>query len=356
MTFFDSNQRRRPRAGGWIFLGLFVVTFGTLMALPTGYVIERPGATFNVMATVDGVPVINAIEVETYASESQFDVLTVSLIGNRENTPSWLQILAAWLDPSQKVLPLDDVFPADLTTDQIKAESAAQMAVSQQDAIAAALSHLGYDIERKLYISEVFEGAPSSGLLIAGDFVVAIDGQAPQDIFDLRALIAAASGDEIVISVERDGELLDFQLVPKQSAGNWVVGIGVSYLYDFPVDIDLQLGDVGGPSGGLIFAMGIVDTLTPSSLAGDLHVAGTGTIDADGKVGAIGGIDLKMLAANSSGANLFIGPRDNCLEIQGQIPDGLSVAVVETLSEAIAVSEQYKESGVIATDFQCTNK
>ena len=356
MTFFEPNQKRRPRAGGWLFLGLFVITFGSLMALPTGYVIERPGATFNVMATVDGVPVISASSVETYASESKFDVLTVSLIGNRENTPSWLQILAAWVDPSQKVLPVDEVFPADLTTDQIQAESAAQMEVSQQDAIAAALTHLDYEVERKLYISEVFEGTPASGLLVAGDFVTGVDGQLPADILNLRALIAAGAGKEILMSVEREGKPLDFQLVPEQSNGNWVVGVGVSYVYDFPVEIDLQLGDVGGPSGGLIFAMGIIDTLTPDSLAGELHVAGTGTINADGQVGAIGGVDLKMLAAKNAGANLFIGPRENCSEILGQIPDGLSVAVVKTLSDAIAVSEEFQSSGVIATEFQCTNK
>lgn len=355
MTFFEPNNRRRQRPGGWIFLGLFVVTFGSLLAIPTGYVIERPGQSFNVMGDLDSVPVIDSTDTETYESETRFDVLTVSLLGNREATPSWLQILAAWVDPEQIVIPLDEVYPADVSTEQIKAESAAQMEVSQQDAIAAALTYLGYDVARSLYVSQVFEGSPASGKVVAADLISSVDGKPTLTIEELRAAIAASEGREIELGVSRGETERTLKMTPELNGDTWVVGIGVSYVYDFPVQLELQLGDVGGPSGGLMFTMGIIDKLTEGSIYGEIHIAGTGTITGDGSVGPIGGVKLKMLAASNSGADLFLGPRSNCSEIIGSEPSGLPVAVVDTLEEALEASEAFAKNQKVPTKFLCEN-
>lgn len=116
----------------------------------------------------------------------------------------------------------------------------------------------------------------------------------------------------------------------------------IAYIYDFPASVSLQLGDVGGPSGGLMFALGIIDALGEGSLAGDHHVSGTGTINASGKVGNIGGIGLKMIAAKKSGADLFLIPSGNCQEASGQVPEGLPVVSVRDLDEALAAIEKLK--------------
>ena len=110
-------------------LGLSLITFSSLALLPTGYVIERPGQVFNVMGEVSGQPVISSSDLPTFESESRFDVTTVSLVGNRSSTPSWLQVFLAWADSEQKVLPIDDVYPEDRTAEEIRAESTALMEI-----------------------------------------------------------------------------------------------------------------------------------------------------------------------------------------------------------------------------------
>ena len=312
-----------------------VITLGSMAALPTGYVIERPGQVFNVMGEISGQKVISSADVAVYESDSRFDITTVSLLGNRESTPSWVQILWAWADPEQIVLPLDEVYPPSLTTAEIRAESSAQMEVSQQDAIAAALSELGYEIPRTLYVASVIADAPSSGILVAGDFVVSAGGSDVVSFDELKGQIQLSEGQPMIIEVIRDSQPLSLEITPEKLETDWVIGAMVGYTYGFPVDIQLQLGDVGGPSGGLMFTLGILDALSEGSMAAGYHVSGTGTINAAGEVGPIGGVGLKMIAAKNSGADLFLVPQGNCEEAIGQIPDGLSVVTVRDLSEAL---------------------
>jgi PDZ domain-containing protein len=354
MTFFK-NSNPRPKVGSWAITALLVLSLGGLMALPSGYVIERPGQVFNVMGELDDKPVISATDVDTYQSETRFDITTVSLLGNRDSTPGWLQILGAWLDPDQVVLPLDEVYPPQLSTAQVRAESTAMMEVSQQDAIAAALTQLGYPLDRQLYVASVIADTPASKKLIAGDYLVAVGPVAVATYEELREQIQLSEGKTVVIKVVRDGQPKEFELTPQKKDDAWVIGAMVGYVYDFPVDIELQLGDVGGPSGGLIFALGIYDVLTEGSLGGESHIAGTGTITADGKVGPIGGIELKLIAAKKAGATLFLAPAGNCAEVVGQIPDGLSVVIVEDLESALVAIKDFN-SGKPAPAISCTDQ
>jgi PDZ domain-containing protein len=352
MTFFK-NSNPRPKVGSWAITALLVLSLGGLMALPSGYVIERPGQVFNVMGELDDKPVISATDVDTYKSETRFDITTVSLLGNRDS--GWLQILGAWLDPDQVVLPLDEVYPPQLSTAQVRAESTAMMEVSQQDAIAAALTQLGYPLDRQLYVASVIADTPASKKLIAGDYLVAVGPVAVATYEELREQIQLSEGKTVVIKVVRDGQPKEFELTPQKKDDAWVIGAMVGYVYDFPVDIELQLGDVGGPSGGLIFALGIYDVLTEGSLGGESHIAGTGTITADGKVGPIGGIELKLIAAKKAGATLFLAPAGNCAEVVGQIPDGLSVVIVEDLESALVAIKDFN-SGKPAPAISCTDQ
>lgn len=349
MSYFSSRPRPPKGSAKWIVLSLAVITLGSLAVLPTGYVIERPGQVFNVMGEVSGQKVISSSDIEVYESDSRFDVTTVSLLGNRESTPSWVQVLLAWADPEQIVLPLDDVYPPSLTTAEIRAESTAQMEVSQQDAIAAALSQLGYEIPRTLYVASVIADAPSSGILIAGDFIVSARGVEVSSFEQLKSEIQLSEGRPIEIGVIRDGSPLSLEITPERRETDWVIGAMVGYTYDFPVDIQLQLGDVGGPSGGLMFSLGILDALSEGSMAGDYHVSGTGTITAGGEVGPIGGVGLKMIAAKNSGANLFLVPEGNCDEAIGQIPEGLSVVTVRDLDDALSAVEALRDGNQLPT-------
>ncbi len=329
-----------------------LITFSSLALLPTGYVIEKPGQVFDVMGQVSGEPVISSPDLPTYPSDSRFDVTTVSLLGNPTSTPSWLQVLVAWVDSEQKVIPLDEVYPDNRTAEEIRAESTAQMEISQQDAIAAALIQLGYEVPRSLYVASVLEDTPSSKILIAGDIVISAAGKQITEFEELREQIQLTQGNEIEIVVLRDGQEKSFLIVPELREDLWVIGAMISYTYTFPVDIELQLGEVGGPSGGLMFTLGILDSLTEGSLAGEKHISGTGTISATGEVGPIGGIDLKMISARKSGADLFLVPSGNCQEAIGQVPEGLSVISVRDLAEALAAIKQVK-SGSVPPPLSC---
>lgn len=99
-------------------------------------------------------------------------------------------------------------------------------------------------------------------------------------------------------------------------------------------DVSMHIEDIGGPSAGMMYALGLVDKLTPENEANGVTVAGTGTIDKSGKVGAIGGIDLKMIGAQQDGAAWFLAPAENCDEVVGHVPNGLRDVKVSTLEEA----------------------
>jgi Lon-like protease len=354
MSLFQPGARPSRKVGGWAFFSLFALTLLSLVLLPTGYVIERPGQSFNVMGEVGGTPVISSESAAIYPSDSRFDVTTVSVVGNRDATPSWVEVVAAWLDPDQIVLPIDEVYPPDRTAEEIRAESQAMMEVSQQDAIAAALIALDYEVTRNIYVRSVFEGGAASQILVAGDLIRAVDGTAVAGFEELRAEIQDSAGLELTLEVERDGITMLRTVTPALQDGSYVIGILVGYTYEFPIDVELQLGNVGGPSGGLMFTLGIIDSLTPGSLGGANHISGTGTIAASGEVGEIGGIELKMIAAKNSGAELFLAPRDNCESIVGSIPEGLQVAVVRDLNEALDALVSINRGEAIAESLSCT--
>jgi PDZ domain-containing protein len=130
-------------------------------------------------------------------------------------------------------------------------------------------------------------------------------------------------------------------VVTKEPVTNKDGSKSTKYLFPFPVNISLK--DTGGPSGGLIFALGIVEKLTPEDLLKGRVVAGTGTISIDGHVGAIGGIDDKIIAAKKAGATLFLAPADNCADVT-HIPSGITIYSVKTLAEAVGVLEDSKNA------------
>ncbi|MEV4940099.1 S16 family serine protease [Streptomyces zaomyceticus] len=119
------------------------------------------------------------------------------------------------------------------------------------------------------------------------------------------------------------------------------------------VKVSLHLADIGGPSAGLLFSLGIVDKLDGDGDGGDLTgggiVAGTGTIEADGTVGAVGGVSLKTQAASRDGATVFLVPKAECSEARAELPEGMRLVPVTALSDAVAslrALEQGQESKV----------
>ena len=121
-----------------------------------------------------------------------------------------------------------------------------------------------------------------------------------------------------------------------------VIGVQVQEQYKFPFTVKFSVGDIGGPSAGMMFALGIIDKLTPMNLTGGKFIAGTGEITAAGQVQPIGGIQQKMVGARDAGATVFLTPAANCADTAGAVPAGLRIVKVSTLSQAITDLEALK--------------
>lgn len=356
---FDTRANTKPRRS--VGLGLLLIAAIALFGVwlfPTPYVIEQPGPTYNVLGSDASQPIISIQGAPIFATTGNLDLLTVQVVGNRDQTPSWLDIFTAWVDPAKSVVLLDQVFPANQTVEQSEAESSAMMEQSQQEAIAVALNKLGYKVPVELYVSEVSKNSPASGKVVAADFVRTVDGVKVSTIEALRKQVNLFDGvNPVKLVVERNGTKQSFEITPvKDDSGAYRLGLMVGYKYDFPVKVDLKLADVGGPSGGMMFALGIYDKLTPGALTGGKYVAGTGTIDGAGLVGPIGGIQQKMFGAANAGAKYFLAPTENCDEVIGHTPAGLTVLSVTTFNDALTAVSKIGNDESLAALPTCTTK
>lgn len=326
--------------------GLAVVLSAAAVLLPAPYVIEAPGPTFNTIGEVDGQPLITVAGRETFPPEGELDLTTVFVSGGPNGQVNVLDTLRAWADPVENVVPEQLVYPEGTTSSDVQEQNAVAMTSSQESAIAAALSHEDIDFTEELSVAGFAEDSASEGILRSGDVLRSVDGRPIEDIDVLRSTLADAGGAPAELAIVREGAEQTVTVTPKESeAGGYQLGIVLSSTFDFPFQVTIQLDNVGGPSAGTMFALGIIDTLTEGDLTGGRHFAGTGTIDSAGAVGPIGGIAQKLVGARSSGAEFFLAPADNCGDVVGHIPDGLTVVKVETLDDAVQAVESLGSGG-----------
>ncbi|MDQ1513127.1 MAG: Lon-like protease, partial [Microbacteriaceae bacterium] len=331
MTAEPSARRAVPWRALLALLALGSVLLVAL--LPSPYAIERPGPVFDALGRAETkgtpTPLIDVPGRTTYPTSGSLDVLTVSVIGTPTAGPPWVDLAAAWLDPAQSVVPLEAVYPAGQTLGDADRQGAEQMTAAQQGAIAAALTRLGYPVRGTVRVTQVQPGTAAAGRLKAGDVVHSFAGRPVIDSCSLQDLVLSHGTAPSAVDLQRAGATTSVQVTPRLTAVGGgkrpLLGVVTSSSYTFPFPVRLRLNDVSGPSAGMMFALGIVDKLTPGALTGGRSVAGTGTICGDGAVGAIGGIAQKMVAARRAGATVFLAPASNCDEVLGHVPDGLDV-------------------------------
>lgn len=332
----------------WVMLGsgvLAVVLLSVISLMPLPYVLLRPGPVRDVLGTTDGTgdgrPMISIEGAPTYDTEGTLDLLTVSVSGGPGSSSGLWSVLQGWVDPETAVRPLDEQYPPDQTEEEIDEQNAVSMVGSQESATAAALTELGIDFGTTLSVAGFADGADAAARLEEGDVVTGMDGVEIPDLPQLRAALQEVDpGDPVSVTVERAGRPQVVSVVTGEGTdGATVLGVFLSPEYQFPFDVRVAIDDIGGPSAGMIFSLGIVDLLTPGAMVGGEKVAGTGTIDAAGQVGPIGGIRQKLFGAQHAGANWFLAPAANCDEVVGHAPDGLRVVEVATLDDARAAVE-----------------
>ena len=351
-----SDRARVARATGWVLLVAAVVGTVLFGLAPSPYAIERPGPVYNVLGTTDiagkSVPLIEVSGTKTYATSGKLDMLTVYVDGTPQTRLSWIEVAGSWFDTSRAAVPLDDIYPTGQTDKEADQESTQEMSSSQESAQAAALTALGIDYTTKstVTVAQVVKGTPADGVLKAGDVLETVNGEKVASLASLqKAIIANGTSHPVSFAITRDGADQTVEVTPKISADTKKPAIGIytggTATFTFPFPVKIQLQDVGGPSAGMMLALGIYDKLTPGDLVGGKHIAGTGTIDPDGTVGAIGGIRQKLYGARDDGATWFLAPQSNCNEVVGHIPSGIRVVAVKTLSDSLAAVKTIASGG-----------
>jgi PDZ domain-containing protein len=333
---------------------LFVAVSGVLIAavvaviLPVPYVILGPGPTLNTLGKgPGGRPLILISGHPTFPTVGHLNLVTVSFQGGPSDSLNVFAALRAWLTPHEAVVPEEELFGPGQTQQQVVQQDTQQMASSQETATAAALCVLRIGFRVVDTVTVVAKGLPAHGVLQRGDVITAVDGKPVTCKANAATLIRArAPGAPVTLTIARtEGNrrvTKRFHLKTAAIGGHAVVGVQISESYVFPFNVRIRVGDIGGPSAGMMFALGIVDKLTPGNLTGGRFVAGTGEISADGAVSAIGGIQQKMAGARQAGATIFLTPAANCADTAGAVPAGMRLVKVSTLGGAVSALEALK--------------
>lgn len=312
-----------------------------LAVVPTNYVVFKPGPTINVLGEDAGKQIIDISGHKTYRDDGGLRLVTIIPTPPNERAGVY-QVLSAWIDPADAVYPRDAIYQPTDTADSVKEQSTAQMTSSQDSAIAAALREVGIRFTDAVAVAAVDKTGPSHGKLEAGDKLLAVDGEPVAGVPALiKRIKALPPGTDVRLRISRAGKESERTIRTAASVDDKTksaIKVAVAPSFNFPFRADLRLSDnIGGPSAGLMFSLGVYDVLTPGSLTGGRMIAGTGTIDAQGKVGEIGGIEQKIAGAQRDGARLFLVPAGNCAEATHAHydKDKIRLVRVATLEEAI---------------------
>jgi PDZ domain-containing protein len=334
------------RPSKWATRGLaalfLLVALGSVLALvPSNYVILKPGPTTNILGRGEGSkPIVTVTGHASYPARGHLNFTTVRQVGDPEDRASVLDVLIAAISPSQDVYDMDLLYPPGTTAKDAEAENAAEMTDSQQVATAVAARSIGAEVTERTIVSSVPDGSPAKDVLRGGDQITSIDGTSVSDGDQIRAAVQKHKpGESLNLVVLRNGKTIDLTTRTRDSDGRTVMGILLGRSFTVPFQVNIDVGQVGGPSAGLMLSLGIRDLLTPGDLTGGKDIAGTGTMSPDGKVGPIGGIAQKVVGARGDGADWFLAPADNCPDLSGRVPDGLHVVKVTAFDDALASVE-----------------
>jgi PDZ domain-containing protein len=320
------------RRGITVLIGAALVALLTwqVMSMDVAYVAMGPGPTEDVLGiTVDEDevehPIITA-DVE-YETSGELRLTTVRV----KQSVTLAQALRFWMSDDHAIIPRDLIYPPDQSDEEISAEQEADWIESQSNAEQAALAYLDQPAE--------IRAVADAGGLLEGDLLLQVAGTAVDDLTDLKDY---AEG-ETEVTVERDGTATEL------TAALGEAELELTREDPFGIEIDTEALNIGGPSAGLVFALGIVDTVTEGDLLDGLTVAGTGEIDAQGNVGGIGGIQQKIRASSEAGAEVFLSPATNCADAASVAPENMTIVKVETLADAVTALESITAGEAVET-------
>jgi Lon-like protease len=326
------------RRGRTVLVGGVLVLMLTILVgrANVPYVQLEPGPTYDTLGKDEnGKEVIVVSGAPVSESDGQLRFVTVGV----QPKLTLLQALLGWWRDDDAVVPRELIYPPDQSEKEVERRNAEDFANSGSAAEAAALAELGYQM--RISVKSVASRSPAEGVLQTGDVIESIDGVAVQAADKLLEEIRGKpAGTTLAFGIVRKGNKLTVRIATVAGEdGVPRVGFTPELTSSAPFTLDIPIENIGGPSAGLMLALGIIDKIKPEDLTGGRIIAGTGTIDAAGAVGPIGGVPQKLLAAKAAGAVYFLTPKDNCAEAVANALPGLPLVRVGSLDEALTALE-----------------
>ena len=335
------NLRVKQKKLLLILFSLFIVTSSAAL-IPTDYYFMSPGPPYQWE--------IEYGDVDNYLFEGNLFQLTV----RRDEANA---LIYAWslLNDSYDLYPREVILPDGVTPQELSEISIQNMRTSENVAIAVALKNLGYEIDTRgdgVAVVGLLDDSPVKDKLKKGDLLNSINNI---EIFSATEFISTlrtySIGETVSIGLLREVDGAKEQMYIETTLiehveykGEPMVGFlatTVNERFDFPFEIDIKTGNVGGPSAGLMMALNVYNNLIPEDITNSMIVAGTGTIEIDGSVGPVGGIKQKIIAAKRAGAELILVPVANFEEAKPLETDKTSIVAVDSFDEALSVISQY---------------
>lgn len=316
---------------------MFVAPAVLLMAVL--YLVRLPYFVITPGPADDVVPLIRIQNHQTYPPDGHLLLTSVSFY-----QPNAYEALWAWIDKTESVVPESALLAPGESQEQGIQRGLSEMDTSKIDAAVVALTkYAGYPESHGegVLVESVLPGSPAAGKLFTGDVILSVDGEAIRDPDQLGTIIRAAGvGGALTFEIRAGGKTSRVRVVPGRIKGLDHPAIGIGSVANFPFPLDIQSGDIGGPSAGLMWTLGLVEVLTPGDLTGGRVVAGTGTIDIEGSVGPIGGITEKVVAAERAGAAVFFAPAPEAGEARA-VAKRMRIVPVKTYLDAVRYLQEH---------------
>ena len=312
-----------------------ILPFGLMK---TDYYFMAPGPPYQWDIAIEGA--------ESYDYEGNLYQLTV-----RRDEANYFTYVWAKVDNSVDLYSREVILPKGVTPQELSEISMQNMKTSENVAIAVALNLLDYEIETQgdgVLVVGIMDDSPVAGKLLKEDLIISINNEVIKSTTEFISLLRTYEiGDMVSIGLIRnDKEMsIETKLIEHIDYENEpMVGFLAStpnQRFVFPISVDIDTGNVGGPSAGLMMALNVYNSLTEYDITKGIKVAGTGTIEIDGSVGPVGGVKQKVIAAKNAGSTLILVPTANFDEVQSYIDEDTSIVSVDTFNEALNLISEY---------------
>ncbi|MFN2594956.1 MAG: PDZ domain-containing protein [Actinomycetota bacterium] len=324
-----------PHVLRWAILGLLALVLliaAFRVSIPVFYVfLPGPARDVERLVVVKGQP--------TYSSEGSLFLTTVS----EDINVTFVDLVEAWLDPHKTVIEKSQVTGGQ-SFNQVEKEQRFEMEESKVSAEQVALDALGLRGPSGAKVVNVLDNTPAQGVIEPDDVITAINGDPVGTTCDVtKQLHALDVGDRVDVTVQRGTKTKTLRNIktarsPVDNQSPFL-GIQMEELVHPGFDITFKTGNIVGPSAGMMFSLGLYDALTPGDLTAGKKIAGTGTVDCNGTIGPIGGIEEKVAGAEAAGAEIFLAPSDEAADAKKAAGE-IKVVPVKTFDDAL----QYLQS------------